>query len=393
MEASTPSGRADGLSLGLVVPGPLETRSGGYRYDRQLVSQLRARGDAVEVIDLSRYDAGPETASAGETLPRALEHRLNRPFDALVQDELCAPTLGWLNPHLERPHALVALVHHLRSAAAAVPGGDLLETERRYLESVDATVCVSEATRRCVEAYVSRPTLVAPPGGRVGSRATSRAAVAARATDDPLRLLFVGALLPRKGVVTLLEGLLSLRRRLEPAAGRPGPVHLTLVGDHRRDPAYARRVLDSIDAFGLEADVTVTGEVSSARLVSLLSRAHVLVAPSRYEGFGMVALEAMEHGVVPVVSAAGGARELVDDGENGLLVPPADPDAISELLAWLARDRSRLARLGGRALETADAHPDWPETADDVRSFLRSLEVADTGQTRRDPSLEEGEHR
>ena len=78
----------------------------------------------------------------------------------------------------------------------------------------------------------------------------------------------------------------------------------------------------------------------------MLERAAVVVVPSLGEGFGMVALEAMERGRAVVASDVGGLPEIVADGVTGLLVPPGDVDALARAIAELAGDPDRAAELG-----------------------------------------------
>ena len=91
------------------------------------------------------------------------------------------------------------------------------------------------------------------------------------------------------------------------------------------------------------------GQVAGAGAV--LERATVVLVPSLGEGFGMVALEAMERGRAVVASAVGGLSEIVVAGETGLLVPPGDAAALAAAVVELARDPDRARTLGraGRA--------------------------------------------
>lgn len=353
--------RGDALEVALVVYGGLDRTSGGFRYDRKLVSHLERRGDRVEVIALP-WRTYPEHLADARS--ESLRAKLNRPVDVLLQDELCHPSLWRHNPHLDRPGAVVSIVHHLRTdevGPALRPATRAVE--RGYLETVDAAICASADTRDRTVSLASLPALVARPGGRVESPALSPDAVAERARDGPLRVGFVGNLVPRKGATTLLAGLARVDR----------PWELTVVGSREADPEYAREVREATVERGIRERVTFAGEVDDAELESILERLHVLAVPSRHEGFGAVYLEAMEYGVVPVASAAGGASELVADGENGFLVEPDDPDRIAAVVDRLAADRADLARLSRAALETAREHPGWAETMERVRSFLVDL--------------------
>lgn len=359
------------MHVGLVVEGDLEQTSGGYRYDRKLVSFLEARGDEVDVISLpARPDDARETVLekdfAAPELDPAIRERLDRPYDVLLQDELCHPTLVEHNTHLERPGAVVALVHLLRTPDPTGDDSRVRERERRYLESVDAAVCTSAYTRDRTAALTESvlPTLVAPPAGRHEDAVLAASAVRERARADPFRIAFVGNVVPRKNVTTLLEALARLGEG-------DRDWRTTVVGSLEADPAYARTVRERASALGVDDRVTITGRVETAALESILERSHALAVPARYEGFGMVYLEAMEYGVVPIASGVGGASEFVADGRNGFVVDPTDPNRLADRISALAADRDRLAALGAGALETAAAHPAWAETLGSVRAFLR----------------------
>jgi glycosyltransferase involved in cell wall biosynthesis len=81
--------------------------------------------------------------------------------------------------------------------------------------------------------------------------------------------------------------------------------------------------------------------------------AAIVVVPSLGEGFGMVALEAMERARPVIVSAVGGLPEIVADGETGLVVPPADAEALAGAIAALAGDLPRASEMGRAARERA----------------------------------------
>jgi len=362
------------MHVGFVVYDGLDGRSGGYRYDRQLVSHLRRQGDRVDIVDLPRRGYARHLADGYSS---ALRRRLDRPFDVLVQDELCHPSLWRQNPRLDRPEAVVALVHLIESAdptAAATPIDRTVRRalERRYLQSVDAAVATSRHTELLAGDYGGVPTTVAHPAGRVEGAGTPAEVAARRVRQGPLRVLFVGALVPRKGVLTLLDAL----------AGLDAGWAARVVGDHRIAPDYARRVRARAASVG---PVSVHDRVPASRLRRLYRWADVLAVPAAYEGFGMVYLEAMEQGAVPLATTRGGADDIVD-GTNGLLVEPSTA-AVREALAGLAADREALAGLARGAVDTAASHPDWETSMGRVRAFLREQARVRGGTTK------VGEHR
>lgn len=160
--------------------------------------------------------------------------------------------------------------------------------------------------------------------------------------EGSLRLIFVGRLSPEKRLDDLLEAL-SLHR---------DPV-LSVAGD-----GPERERLERLAArLGVAKRVTWLGYVPwGASLFELLRHHDILVLPSATEGLPLVLIEAMSQGVPVIATRVGGIAELVEHGENGLLVPPRAPDRLSEELARVASDPSLLARLARGALATAMKH-------------------------------------
>ena len=354
------------MHVGVVVYGEIGQTSGGYRYDRKLVSYLRARGDTVDVISIPRRSY-PRNLVDGYS--RSLRRRLDQPFDVLLQDELCHPSLWQVNPNLQQPGAIVTLVHLLRSEP---PRGRLSPLFRRieqtYLDGVDGAICTSNDTLQRVEKFVSIPSTVAYPGGRRGDSARSRSQVHTRAKKNPLRVLFVGTVSPRKGTVTLIDALSSLE----------GVWKADIVGRLDAHPRYVDRVRERIRSADLEDRVTIHGTVPDRELAQLFEHAHVLAVPSRYESFGMVYLEAMEYGVVPIASSVGGADEFIDDGHSGYIVDPAEITQLQRRLSTVQNDRDRLASLASEAMQAAESHPDWQSSLSQLRQFLRSVLADET---------------
>jgi glycosyltransferase involved in cell wall biosynthesis len=154
--------------------------------------------------------------------------------------------------------------------------------------------------------------------------------------DEPApRLLCVGRLIPIKGHIVLLRAFAEARKRL------PG-LELEIAGRGPLEPALKALGVE----LGIQDSVRFLGHVSPIQ--SAIERAAVVVVPSMGEGFGMVALEAMERARPVIAANLGGLGELVRDGETGILVPAGEAEPLAEAIVRVAGDLE-LARAMGDA--------------------------------------------
>jgi len=156
--------------------------------------------------------------------------------------------------------------------------------------------------------------------------------------------LFVGVLEHYKGIDELVAA-------WRVAAPRVPDATLHVIGKGSR-----RQVVES-----LREQVVWDEQVDSAGVAEALDRAWTLVLPSRNEGMGRVILEAFCRNRPVVGSDVGGIADLVRDAENGLLVPPRDPDALAEALVRILSDRELAERLGAGAREGVEPLLTTPE--------------------------------
>ncbi len=163
-----------------------------------------------------------------------------------------------------------------------------------------------------------------------------------RPAHDDVLFVFVGRLEPRKGVVPLLEAFRML-------AGQVPSVRLELLGPDTFAGSGGEPYETRFRVAGGDDRVTFRGAVEEADLLDAYGRADVVVVPSLFESFGLVAVEAMMHGAPVIASDVGGLAEIVVDGRTGLLVAPDDVDALRAAMVSLATDgdlRRRLGRAG-----------------------------------------------
>ena len=189
-------------------------------------------------------------------------------------------------------------------------------------------------------AGISAGRVVVVPNG-VDLGAFSPPAAGVRRGGD---LVFVGRLTDQKGVVDLLEGFVLLARSR-------ADTRLRLLGT---GPLEAR-LRERAAAAGLADRVSFAGAVPQEAVRAVLAGAAAVLHPSRGEGLSCLLLEAMATGCPIVASDLPANRELIRDGEEGLLVPPGDPGALAVAAVRLLEDGELAARLGAAAHRRAAA--------------------------------------
>lgn len=358
------------MYIGLLIYGSLDTVSGGYLYDRKLVEHLRAAGDEVELISLP-WRSYPQHLT--DNVNRKLLRRLQTAsFDVLLQDELNHPSLFQLNRPLRGRYPLVSIVHHLRCSERRPRWQNVLYrvVERRYLRGVDGFIFNSRTTRAAVEALIGRAPASAvayPAGDRFPAPITSEQ-IETRANEaGPLRLLFLGNVIPRKGLHTLIAALARLPR---------DDWELNVAGELTVEPGYVRRLQRQSAQAGLQGRIQWRGPLTEASLRAQLEHNQVLAVPSSYEGFGIAYLEGMAFGLPALATTAGAASEIITHDTDGFLVPPEDAAALAEAVRGLMKDRARLHRMSLAARQRFLRHPTWAESMAAIRAFLTSAHFA-----------------
>jgi glycosyltransferase involved in cell wall biosynthesis len=358
------------MRAGLVIYGSLSTISGGYLYDRQLVNQLRRAGWVVDILSLP-WRNYPSHLS--DNLRVGWAHKIaDAGYDILLQDELNHPSLFWLNRVLRHKSStpIISIVHHLRASEAhptyLMPIYRAIE--QSYLRALDGVICNSHTTHHNVEQLAQRaiPCTVAYPAADHRAPPSHTAVVDAiskrLAANAPLQLIFVGNLMPRKGLHTVLDALARLQSR---------HWHLHIVGSEAVNANYSAAMRQRAAKLSLTPNITWHGRVSDTALAALFLNSNLLTMPS-YEGFGIVFLEAMGYGVPVLAADLGAAPEIIRPGINGELVSPEDSDAFCAKLGLLMHNPVHLATLAIHARLRYEAHPTWATSMGGACEWLRA---------------------
>ncbi len=291
---------------------------------------------------------------AGGVLAPRRELRMGD-FDVVHVHEPVVPLVGWnatlgaRTPVIGTFHAYStkAIPNHIATALGA----------RRVFNRLSARVAVSEAAAWTGRRWFGGDYEIIPNGVDVDA-APSRP----KRVSEELRVLFVGRPEERKGLPVLLAAFGALVEHV--------PCRLTVIGAERDD---IRRYLADPE---LMRWIDVDGRVSGTELWSALHEADLLCAPSLSgESFGMVLTEAFAAGTPVIASEIAGYSDVVTDGVDGILVPPADPQRLAEELQRVYHDPERLRAMGEAAQRSAQRYA-WPRVADRVTEvYERAIEA------------------
>lgn len=349
-------------NLVFAYPGDLETPTGGYGYDRQIITGLRAMGWQVTLLPLG--DGFPFPAM--ETRKEASDKLAALPKGALVVvDGLAFGVLEEAAARAAGHLSLVALVHHPLCQENGLDAGQqalLFESEQNALKHARHVVVTSPATAEQVE------DLFGIAGDRISTvlPGTDKPAPYARPTGDVIKLLSVGTIVPRKGYDLLFSALAALPAR------KGIDWHLDVVGGQDADPACFERLKEQLADLGLTKSVTFHGAVSRDGLEAFYRTANVFVLASRYEGYGMAYTEALAHGLPVIGSGCGAVQETLPEGAS-VYCATEDVAALGAALERLIFEDAERSRLEQAARIAARELPDWSDAAS---LFARSLSEA-----------------
>jgi len=228
---------------------------------------------------------------------------------------------------------------------------------RRKFNQLNARIAVSQAAAWTGRRWFGGEYHVIPNGVDVDAPPSGP-----KPESDELRVLFIGRPEERKGLPVLLQAFEGLVEHV--------PARLTVIGSGRED---VRRYLADET---VEERIDALGRVGGPELWDNLHRADVLCAPSLAgESFGMVLTEAFAAGTPVIASEIAGYADVVTDGVDGILVPPADAQRLAEELQALYLEPERRREMGTAARDSAQRYA-WPNIAAQVEQVYEQAQEA-----------------
>ena len=387
-------------------------------YVRELTRALGRRGVGVDVFTRSQDEhvphvlhdlgygnrvvhvpAGPETPVAKDELPGHLPEferwilgfaeRKGLQYDVIHSHYWLSGQAAlrlreeWGLPIVQMFHTLGEMKNQVARSPEERASEARLSMERRLLREADRIIASTEAElaqfRWGYQTDTDRAVVIEPgvDPARFYPIPEDEAREYVGAVDGRRIILFVGRIEPLKGLDSLLEAVALMEKR---GLIAKHSIHLMVIGgEPDASPEQLSAEMSRLQMLsrnlGIHERVTFLGKRAQDTLQYYYSAAEVVVMPSHYESFGLVALEAMACGTPVVASGTGGLVFLVRDGETGLHVPTADPAALADKLQLLLEDDHLLKRMGRQAMEYARGFG-WPGVADRVIGVYEELAAA-----------------
>ena len=383
-------------------------------YVRDLSRELSRRGAAVDVFTRSQDPAVPRisTGRLGDLgrvihIPAGPErsYNKNRVFDHLpefvqrVQDFARRENLAydlihshywlsgwaardlraaWRVPIIQMFHTLGEMKNRVAQTSEERESARRIEVEGEVMRFADRLIAATLLEKSQMSwLYGADPDkiCVVPPGvDRNLFRPIPRdeAKVRVGPACQPKMILFVGRIQPLKGIDTLMR---AMKRVTDQYPDWRDDLCVAIIGgdpDSELEPAEFERLKRLRADLGISDLVTFLGAKDQDTLVYYYSAAEMVVMPSHYESFGMVALEAMACGTPVIGSDVGGLSFSIENGFNGYLVPGRDPDALADKIVMLLKHPALRDQLGEQAIRWTERY-DWTHIADEILDVYQAV--------------------
>jgi D-inositol-3-phosphate glycosyltransferase len=384
-------------------------------YVRDITLELGRKGVGVDVFTRSQDEhvphvlhdlgygnrivhiqAGPETPLSKETLADHIPEFVqgvqnfaqmkNLRYDILHSHYWLSGLIGleiqriWQIPLIQMFHTLAVMKNRVARVEEEAESDLRLEAEQKLMQKADCIVAATQAELAQLQWLYRADTKrirVIPPGVDTTHFYPIPKDEALEFIGTPAKycmLLYVGRIEPLKGIDTLFEAMAMMKQE---GFLDINPLCLAIIGG---DPDVSREEMSSEmdrlhslqESLGIGDLVTFLGRRDQDTLQYYYSAAEIVVVPSHYESFGMVALEAMACGTPVIASETGGLAFLVKHGETGFHVPAADPHALAERLKELMADEVLRAKLGKQASSYAKEFS-WSRIVDQMLELYASV--------------------
>lgn len=284
----------------------------------------------------------------------------------------------WNVPILQMFHTLGLVKKEIARSPDELEGDYRFDGEKQVIQKVDRILAATQSEvnqlKNLYNADETRITVL-PPGvntDRFYPIPMDEAKEVVGIPKEDRMVLFVGRIEPLKGIDTLIEAMAMLKIRCKKC-----PHYLVIIGGENDNPeeqlsSEMERLKSLSHELGINDVIIFAGKRGQDSLPYYYSAAEVVVMPSHYESFGMVALEAMACGTPVIASEVGGLRYLVKEGETGFFVPMQNPEILAERMRTLLLNEKLRHEMGMKAAEYARDY-DWSIIAREIIDVYKNM--------------------
>lgn len=348
------------MRVAFILYGEADSRSGGFLYDLYLIKKFESCGHEIKVFSQKEGCFFKLILGNSKVLYDTIIH-FNP--DVIIEDELNHSSLFIINKKLKAGTnvPIVSIVHHLKSEEKICFLWRMVIKRIEYIYLNRCTHYIFNSNNTCTSTMkllkkkIENYTIVYPGKDNLSVKLRQKN------ENTALNFVFIGNLIPRKNLDMVLKVLSSFKEK---------SWRFTICGEESLNKGYVNKLHKIAENFE-SGKIIFTGRVSDAQLSDILSKSDILLAPSLWEGFGIIYLEALRAGVIPVASHYGGAVEIIDDGVNGFLVSSAAD--LKLLLEKLLNNPDRVRAMSKRLKNAENQFATWDQTMSSAVSYIEGL--------------------
>ncbi len=344
------------MTIHFIIPGDIDTPTGGYRYDRAILDEWRKAGIAHELISLEGAFPFPTHSDVEECIAKVNTLSGAR---SIVVDGLAGGASAKLMEALSYQAPLTALIHHplcLENGLSVAEAIRLKGEEQKGLAHTSQVITTSKATAKTVHdlfGYPQNRIRTVLPG-------VERGPISQPSADKPVRLICIGSVIERKGHRDLIAALRNLTEL--------GWV-LDCYGATEFDPSLYRELTSMVEAAELTTRIRFHGAVGAEELEAAYGNADVFVLASHYEGYGMAYAEAIVRGLPVLGTTAGAIPDTVPEA-CGILIEPGNQKALEGALQTMIEEPETRKIFHEAAVKHEPDFPSWTTSARDFAEHM-----------------------